>query len=109
MIILGGNIYNDYIKKGNLQLVEIVKFVAVKNFVFPLIFLGILFFIKPSYPVALIILIQSAVPPVTAVPLVTERLGGDRSITNQFIVGSFITSLISIPIMVYIFETIIHI
>ena len=104
MIILGGNIYIDFKKKGQLQIVEIIKFVIIKNIIFPLIFLGILFLIQPSYYIALIILLQSAVPPVTAVPLVTERSGGDRSTVNQFIVGSFVSSLVSIPIMVYLFE-----
>jgi len=104
MIILGGNIYIDFKKKGQSQVVEITKFVIIKNILFPIIFLGILALIKPSYHIALIILLQSAVPPVTTVPLVTERLGGDRSIVNQFIVGSFGSSLISIPIMIYFFE-----
>lgn len=104
MIILGGNIYIDFKKKGKTQIFEITKFVIIKNILFPLIFIGILFLIKPSYHIALIVLLQSAVPPVTAVPLVTERSGGDRSIVNQFIVGSFVISLISIPIMIYLFE-----
>ncbi len=75
---------------------------------FPLIFLGILFLIKPSYHIAIIFLLQSAVPPVTAVPLVTERSGGNRSIVNQFIVASFILSLASIPIMIYLFEHLLY-
>ncbi len=104
MIILGGNIYIDFKKKGQSQVVEITKFVIIKNILFPLIFLGILSLIRPSYHIALIILLQSAVPPVTTVPLVTERLGGNRSIVNQFIVGSFGSSLVSIPIMIYLFE-----
>jgi len=104
MIILGGNIYVDFHKKGKIQSIEIVKFVVVKNILFPLIFLSILFLIKPSYHIALIILIQGAVPPVTAVPLVTERSGGDRAIVNQFIVSSFILSLITIPVMVWLFS-----
>jgi len=104
MIILGGNIYVDFHKKGKIQSIEIVKFVVVKNILFPLIFLSILFLIKPSYHIALIILIQGAVPPVTAAPLVTERSGGDRAIVNQFIVSSFILSLITIPVMVWLFS-----
>ena len=106
MIILGGNIYADFHKKGKIQGLEVGKFVIVKNILFPLIFLSILFLIKPSYHVALIILLQSAVPPVTAVPLVTERSGGDRAIVNQFIVASFISSLITIPVMVWLFSMI---
>lgn len=104
MIILGGNIYIDFKKKGQLQIFEIAKFVIIKNFLFPMLFLSILIIIQPSYYIALIILLQSAVPPVTAVPLVTERSGGDRPVVNQFIVGSFISSLVSIPAMVYLFE-----
>ena len=104
MIILGGNIYIDFKKKGQLQIFEIAKFIIIKNFLFPMLFLSILIIIQPSYYIALIILLQSAVPPVTAVPLVTGRSGGDRPIVNQFIVGSFISSLVSIPVMIYLFE-----
>lgn len=105
-IILGGNIYNDFKEKGKIKYYEILKFISIKNFVYPLIFLTILIFLKDfvSYPIALILIIQSAVPPVTAVPLVVERSNGDRSIVNQFIVGSFITSLFSIPLVIYIFS-----
>ena len=108
MLILGGNIYVDFQKKGQIQIIEITKFVIIKNIVFPLIFLGILFLIRPSYHIAIILLLQSAVPPVTAVPLVTERSGGNRSIVNQFIVASFILSLASIPIMIYLFEHLLY-
>jgi len=104
MIILGGNIYIDFKKKGKLQIFEITKFVIIKNILFPLILLFILFLIRPSYYIAIIILLQGAVPPVTTVPLVTERFGGNRSIVNQFIVGSFISSLITIPVMIFLFE-----
>ncbi len=104
MIILGGNIYMDFQQKGQLQFVEIAKFVIIKNIAFPLVFLGILLLIRPSYHIALLILLESAIPPVTAVPLVTERSGGNRAIVNQFLVASFIFSLISISIMVWLFS-----
>lgn len=108
-LILGGNIYNDFKEKGKLQVLEVAKFVIVKNFLFPLIFLGIIFYLQDFmvYHVALILIIQASVPPVTAVPIVTERAGGNRAIVNQFIVASFVTSLISIPLMIYLFESII--
>ena len=108
-LILGGNIYNDFKEKGKLQVLEISKFVIVKNFLFPLFFLGIIFYFQNfiEYHIALILIIQASVPPVTAVPIVTERAGGNRAIVNQFIVASFISSLISIPLMLYLFELII--
>jgi hypothetical protein len=104
MLILGGNIYLDLQKKGALRVVEMIKFVAVKNIVFPLVFLGIILLIRPGYPVALLLLLQSAIPPVTAVPLVTERSGGNRAVADQFLLASFLFSLISISVMVSLFS-----
>ncbi len=105
-IILGGNIYNDFKEKGKLQLFEVTKFVIIKNFIFPIIFLAILVYFKQLIPfhIAIILIIQSAVPPVTAVPIVTERAGGNRAIINQYIVASFSLSLLSIPLMIYLFS-----
>ena len=104
-LILGGNIYQDFKEKGKIQYIEILKFVIIKNFLFPIIFLIIILYFKEfiSYHIAIILLIQSAVPPVTAVPIVTERVGGNRAIVNQFIVSSFIVSLGSIPFFIYLF------
>jgi len=108
MIILGGNIYLDFRDAGSLNWLEMFKFVIVKNFIFPLFFLIFLFYFRSIIPfyIALIIVIQSAVPPLTAVPLVTERARGNRGIVNQFIVSSFIVSLFSIPLMIYFFSLI---
>jgi len=105
-LILGGNIYNDFEKKEKINYIEITKFVIVKNFIFPIIFLGIILILKDyiSYTIALILLIQASVPPVTAVPILTERAGGNRNIVNQYIVASFIMSLGSIPLMIYLFS-----
>ena len=105
-LILGGNIYNDFEKKGKINYFEIAKFVIVKNFIFPIIFLGIILILKDyiTYTIALILIIQASVPPVTAVPILTERAGGNRNIVNQYIVASFIMSLGSIPLMIYLFS-----
>lgn len=105
MIILGGNIFVDFQKKGKIFTLEIIKFVLLKNIIYPLAFLLIIIHIQPPYPIALIIILQSAVPPVTAVPLLTERAGGNRAIVNQFIVASFIMSLLTLPAMVFLFST----
>lgn len=104
MIILGGNIFVDFQQKGEFEVLEIAKFIAVKNFLFPLVFILILIIIHPPYPLALIIFLQSAVPPITAIPIVTQRLGGNAAITNQFIVSSYISLLISVPVMFSLFS-----
>lgn len=104
MIILGGNIFIDFQEKGRIQLVEVIKFVLVKNFFFPLVILGVLLIVNPPYHVALIIFLQSAVPPISAIPLVTKRHGKNSAITNQFIVASYLFLLISLPLMFLLFD-----
>jgi predicted permease len=104
MLILGGNIYLDFQKKSQLRVIEITKFVIIKNIIFPLVFLGILILIRPPYHIALIIFLEGAIPPVTAVPIVTERSGGNRAVADQFLLASFLFSLISVAVMVSLFS-----
>jgi predicted permease len=104
LIILGGSLYLDIRQKGKFYYGEIIKFVIVKNFFFPLAVLGLLILLKPTYSLALIFILQAAVPPITGTPIVTERAGGNKSISNQFILSSFVVSVISIPVVFLIFS-----
>lgn len=103
MIVIGGSIYVDFRGKGALYLAECLKFVFFKNLAFPMIVLAVLVVLRPPYEVALLLVIQSAVPPVTAVPIVAEREGGNRAIANQFIVSSFIASVATLPAVIWLF------
>lgn len=109
MIILGGNIFIDFKGQGGVQYLEVAKFVFIKNFFFPLFCLGVLIVIQPSYQIALILFLQSAVPPITAVPIFTKRLGGNSAITNQFLVSSCLCLLVSLPIMLSLFNKFFHV
>jgi predicted permease len=104
MIILGGNIYIDFQNKGTIYAGEIIKFLIVKNILFPLACLLFLLLVRPPYHIALLMILQSAVPPITAVPLFVERFGGNRSLVNQFMFTSFIFSLVTIPCSIYLFR-----
>ena len=108
MLILGGNVYNDFMSKeeGKRRFYtwDLLKFIIVKNLIFPLVFLGLLIMLRPDTTTAFIILLQAAVPPITAIPIFAERCGGNRAIASQFIVGSFVFSVISIPAMIYLFS-----
>jgi predicted permease len=108
MLILGGNIYNDFmVKEGGKRKFytrDVIQFVLVKNLIFPLAFLGLLVALRPENITAFIILLQAAVPPITAIPIFAERCGGNRVIASQFIVGSFVFSVISIPAAIYLFS-----
>lgn len=105
MIILGGSLYIDFQKKGRIYIIEIVKFIVVKNIVFPLVFIGILLLIRLDYNIALIIFLQSAIPPITGTTIVAEREGRNASIANQFILASFIFAIISIPLLFTLFSS----
>jgi malate permease and related proteins len=104
MIILGGSLYLDYKQRGKFYLKEIIKFLALKNIIFPLLFLVALIWIKPAYGIALIFILQAAVPPVTSTPILTARAGGNKSISNQFVFSSFLFSVISIPLIFWLFN-----
>lgn len=110
MLILGGNVYNDFKQnQGQTQIKrfyvkEILLFLLCKNILFPAVFLAMLVWLKPDYPLAFIIMLQAAVPPITAIPLFAERSGGNRVITNQFIVASFLASILTIPVVIFAFS-----
>jgi len=104
MIILGGSLYLDFKQRGKIYYKEIAKMLVVKNIIFPLAFLGLIMLIKPNYNIALLFLLQSAVPPVTSTPILTERAGGNKGISNQFVFSSFIFSVISIPLVFWLFN-----
>jgi hypothetical protein len=104
MLILGGNIYLDFREKGRLYPLEIGKFVLVKNILFPMVVLLALSIWRLPYHVALLMVLQASVPPVTAIPILTERAGGKRHLVNQFMFTSFAVSLVSIPLMMGVFE-----
>ncbi len=108
MLILGGNIYNDLMYKADnnrrSDIREVVKFVAIKNVVFPLIFLALLLWLRPNSTTALIVMLQAAVPPITAIPILVERCGGNQKIASKFVVASFIFSIFSIPAFLYLFS-----
>jgi predicted permease len=108
MLILGGNIYNDFMYKTDngrrWYISEVVKFILVKNVVFPFVFLGLLVWLHPDPTIALIVMLEAAVPPITAIPIFAERCGGNRQISSQFVVASFVFSISSVPAFLYLFS-----
>ena len=53
-----------------------------------------------SYNVALILILSAAAPPLSTIPILVKRQNGNMQITNQFLVGSFLFSIISMPLMI---------
>ncbi len=102
MLIIGGNIYIDFKNKGQFLFPDVILFVVIKNILYPVFALSVLYFLRPPYAIALMILLQSAVPPVTAIPVVVEKEGGKRDAVNQFLFTSALFALISIPTAMYL-------
>lgn len=103
MLTIGGNMYIDFTRRGHFNLKSSLKFVLTKNLLFPAATIGFILLLKPPIAVATLILLQSAVPPLSAVPVVTERARGNVALTNQFLVSSFVFSIITIPIFIWTF------
>lgn len=103
MIIVGGSIFLDFKHTGRIRVLEVMKFVLVKNVIFPLAALGVLILLRPPYSMALIIMLQAAVPPVTALPVFAERYQADRGMVNQFMVASFLAAMITVPTAIMLF------
>lgn len=96
-LILGGNMYLDFKNREKFEVFEIIKFTIIKNFIFPLIFYLILLIIKPPGIIRMLMLMQAIVPPITAIPVVVKRSGGNTFIVNQYVFITFLVSTISIP------------
>jgi predicted permease len=106
MIILGGNICLDMKNSGKIYVAQLIKFVAVKNFAFPLIMLAFLYFLRPPFEIALILLLEAASPPLSTVPVLIGRKSGNTEIANQYLVASFLLSVVFIPLMLSLLDRI---
>lgn len=104
LLLLGGNICLDWTARGRWQPLEVTKFVFVKNICFPAVMVLLVCWLRPPYEVAMLLILQSAVPPLTAIPIITAREGGNRALVNQFMLVSFVVSLLSIPASFALFE-----
>ncbi|MBS3773342.1 MAG: AEC family transporter [Candidatus Thermoplasmatota archaeon] len=104
LIILGGSIYIDFTGARSFNMPQVTLFVVAKNLLLPLLFLAVIYIVRPPADIGFLLLLEAAVPPVTAIPAVTQRAGGDRAAVAQFVVGSFVASLLTIPAMVYLYS-----
>jgi len=104
MLNIGGNVYVDFARRGKFNYQSSVRFVLIKNILFPAATLGMLLLIRPPASVATLIIIQAAVPPLSAVPILTERAGGNVALANQFLVSSFTFSIVTIPLSMWCFS-----
>ena len=104
MVLLGGYVYLDLKRSGKFYFGQVIKYVAIKNLAFPLIMIGIVYLIHPDYSAALILVLSAAAPPLSSIPILVERQHGNTEITNQFLVASFLFSIVSVPATVMLLD-----
>lgn len=103
-LILGGNIYLDLTGTKKFYSGKALWFVLIKNFIFPALGLLAIKFLGLAHPLSFIFILQCAVPPLTAVPVLVGRAGGNRAFVNQLFVLSALVSMVSLPLFLYLFQ-----
>jgi hypothetical protein len=102
MILLGARIREDYENRGPIYWREIVAFIGIRNVVFPLLFIVALPLLNLSRDLGFLLLLQAAMPPVTAAPIMVGRIGGNVAFTSQLLLASYVASAVTIPFMVWL-------
>lgn len=72
-------------------------FVALKNVAFPCLVVLLLRWIQPAGNIALLLVLLAAVPPITALPVLVRRAGGNEDAAVRFMMASFAAALPGIP------------
>ena len=103
-LILGGNIYLDLAGTKKFYAGKALWFVLIKNIVFPALGLLAIKLLRIPHPLSFILILQCAVPPLTAVPILVGRAGGNRAFVNQLFVASALVSMVSLPLFLYILK-----
>jgi predicted permease len=98
LMYLGGAIYHDRSDVQKILPGPVFGFVLIRNLVIPGVVLLIVLGLHLSRDLGLLLVLQAAMPPITALTAVVEREGGNRAFTNQIMVASFLTALISVPL-----------
>ena len=106
IVVVGASLAVLFVnKKPNTQLIS--KLVLVKLILMPLIGLAVVTYVKLSYLVGLLLVMELAVPCATNLAVIVRRYRGEEIIISQGIFITHIISLITIPIFLALFNWIV--
>ena len=106
LFVLGGNVYIDREVSHKQSFSVVLAFVVVKNILFPLVHLFLVFWLPVSATLKFLVFLQSALPPVTALPVLVEREGGNRSLVQALFLWSVVALVVTLPVWVWVYESI---
>ncbi|MBM4148907.1 MAG: hypothetical protein FJ224_07670 [Lentisphaerae bacterium] len=103
LLMLGARMREEVEHGGPVYWREIAAFVLIRNIAFPLFFIGALRALGIGGEAGFLVMIQAAMPPVTAAPVVIEREGGNVSFAGQLMLAGYGAALVSIPLSFSLF------
>jgi predicted permease len=98
LMYLGGAIYQDRTPANVIRFGPVLRFVLIRNLLLPGLVLLIVLGLRLSRDLGLLLVLQAAMPPITALTALVEREGGNRAFTNQIMLASFLSALITVPL-----------
>ncbi|MDD5618230.1 MAG: AEC family transporter [Candidatus Omnitrophica bacterium] len=103
MFVVGGNLAQiDFKFKESFK--HILYLIIAKLLFLPLLFFGIIFLLKPSYEIAFLILLQSAMPSATSLSVIMRHYDEKDNIVSLGIFWTHVLSLLSIPLFLILFS-----
>lgn len=97
LLYLGGAIFQDQADRPRIPFGPVFRFVLIRNGLLPAIVLCGVVTLPISHDLGLLLVLQAAMPPITALPALVEREGGNPAFTNRIMLASFLAALISVP------------
>jgi predicted permease len=108
MMLIGSKLRADVERRSPFHVRDMLWFVLWKNLLFPLAAIGLVGWLQPPRELALLLVLQAAVPPVTVVPLIAERAGRDGGWANQALMSSFAALVVTLPLMMVLLDRVLR-
>lgn len=106
IIVVGASLADLYVAKPTDKKL-ILRLILAKLILLPLIGLLLITYIKVTYFVGLFIVLQLAVPSATSLAVIVRRYGQDERLISQGIFISHITSLVTLPLFLSLYNWIV--
>lgn len=107
IMVVGANLaLIDTSSKSNLK--DVFQAVVAKLIFMPLLFFGLILLIKPSYHIALLLLLQAAMPSAVSPSMIMRHYDKKDNIVSLGIFWTHVISLLTIPIFLVLFSVFKH-
>ncbi|MGO4886327.1 AEC family transporter [Anaerobacillus sp. MEB173] len=106
MIYIGMLIHTILKEKTTVSIKTITIAVTIKLIIFPLLALLVVSFVPLPHDIVIILLVQATMPTITTAPIIFAKYHADEKTAAMVTIFSTISSLLTIPVMMYVIITI---